>query len=258
MRILYITYHYYPSTLANAKRPYCNVREFVQAGDSVDVVCCGVQKEKITDIHNNKKQLNVVKLKDPLLTLNIYLERTRLGCILSTAISGMMWPDVKILWTMIVAIRINTANYDRVIASILPMSMIAFSYIDHGEIFPMKLNPHTDPRGSFTEIIKLGTGGQVSFSTTVPGITRGNHFHVRKIERFAVIKGRAQIQLRRIGSKEVLNFELDGKEPAYVDMPVWFTHNITNIGEDELYTIFRINEFFDPKDPDTFFEPVED
>jgi UDP-2-acetamido-2,6-beta-L-arabino-hexul-4-ose reductase len=99
-------------------------------------------------------------------------------------------------------------------------------------------------------------GGQVSFSTTHPGITRGNHFHTRKIERFSVIKGEARIQLRRIGTDEVLNFDLSDSEPAYVDMPVWYTHNITNTGSGELYTVFWINEFFDPADPDTFFETV--
>ena len=122
--------------------------------------------------------------------------------------------------------------------------------------FPVKLKQSTDERGSFVETIKLNSGGQVSFSTTKPGITRGNHFHTRKAERFAVIKGKARIQLRRIGTDKVLNFELDGNEPSYVDMPVWYTHNITNVGDDDLYTIFWINEFFDPDDPDTFFEKV--
>ena len=80
--------------------------------------------------------------------------------------------------------------------------------------------------------------GQFSFSTTVPGITRGNHFHTRKAERFAVIQGGARrIQLRKIGTEEVINYELNGEKPAYVDMPIWYTHNITNIGEDELITL---------------------
>jgi UDP-2-acetamido-2,6-beta-L-arabino-hexul-4-ose reductase len=115
---------------------------------------------------------------------------------------------------------------------------------------------NTDDRGTFVETIKSNLGGQVSFSTTKPGITRGNHFHTRKIERFAVIKGKARIQLRRIGTDNILNFDLDGNHPSYVDMPIWYTHNITNVGNDELYTIFWINEFFDPDDSDTFFEKV--
>ena len=129
-------------------------------------------------------------------------------------------------------------------------------YMDIATHFPVKFVEHTDPRGSFVEIIRLGVGGHVSFSTTVPSITRGNHYHTRKIERFAVIKGKALIQLRRIGTDEVLDFYLDGAEPAYVDMPIWYTHNIKNIGDEVLYTNFWINEFYDPNDPDTYFENV--
>jgi UDP-2-acetamido-2,6-beta-L-arabino-hexul-4-ose reductase len=130
-------------------------------------------------------------------------------------------------------------------------------YIDHASFFPFKLKLNTDDRGSFVETVKLNSGGQVSFSTTKPGITRGNHFHTRKAERFAVIKGKARIQLRKIGTDKILSFDLDGAHPSFVDMPVWYTHNITNVGNEELFTIFWINEFYDPKDPDTFFEAVE-
>ncbi|NMC37095.1 MAG: SDR family oxidoreductase [Bacteroidales bacterium] len=130
------------------------------------------------------------------------------------------------------------------------------SYIDHLSLYPVRLKKNTDQRGSFVETVKTGTGGQFSFSSTLPGITRGNHFHTRKIERFIVISGRATIELRKIGTGNVLRFELDGKNPSFVDMPVWFTHNITNTGNEELITLFWINEFFNPDDPDTFFEKV--
>ncbi|WP_265427133.1 NAD-dependent epimerase/dehydratase family protein [Chryseobacterium sp. YIM B08800] len=130
------------------------------------------------------------------------------------------------------------------------------SYIDYKTHYPVKFTQHTDPRGAFVEVIRLGIGGQCSFSTTVPGITRGNHYHTRKIERFAVIKGKALIQLRKIDTDEVLDFYLDGNEPAYVDMPIWYTHNIKNIGEEELYTIFWINEAFNPENADTYFLEV--
>ena len=129
-------------------------------------------------------------------------------------------------------------------------------YMDIKNHFPVKFTQHSDSRGSFVEIIRLGIGGQISFSTTVPGITRGNHFHTRKIERFAVIKGKALIQLRKIGTDEVLDFYLDGDEPAYVDMPIWYTHNIKNIGDEVLYTNFWINEAYNPEDADTYFVEV--
>ena len=123
--------------------------------------------------------------------------------------------------------------------------------------YPVKYTKHTDPRGSFVEIARTQTSGQFSFSTTVPGITRGNHFHTRKAERFAVISGKARIQLRKIGTDHVINYDLDGKEPAYVDMPIWYTHNITNTGDEELITLFWINEPYNPEDADTYFENVE-
>ena len=130
------------------------------------------------------------------------------------------------------------------------------SYMDIAGHFPVVLKLHSDERGSFVETIHLEQGGQVSFSTTRPGITRGNHYHTRKIERFAVIHGKALIQMRRIGTDKVLEFQLDGKNPAYVDMPVWYTHNISNVGDEDLFTIFWINEFYNPEDPDTYFETV--
>ena len=129
-------------------------------------------------------------------------------------------------------------------------------YMDIKNHFPVKFTKHSDSRGAFVEIIRLGIGGQVSFSTTLPGITRGNHFHTRKIERFSVIKGKALIQLRKIGTDEVLDFYLDGEEPAYVDMPIWYTHNIKNIGDEVLYTNFWINEVYNPENADTYFVEV--
>ena len=124
------------------------------------------------------------------------------------------------------------------------------------DYFPRKFVKHTDNRGAFVEIMRANTSGQSSYSTTVPGITRGNHYHTRKVERFAVISGKARIQLRKINTDEVFNYELDGNEPAYVDMPIWYTHNITNIGDTELITLFWINEPYNQEDPDTYFVEV--
>lgn len=130
------------------------------------------------------------------------------------------------------------------------------SYIDLDSHFPFKLKQNNDDRGSFVEIVRLGIGGQFSFSTTNKGITRGNHFHSRKIERFTVIKGKALIQLRRIGTDNIHEFYLDGNEPSFVDMPIWYTHNIKNIGDEVLLTNFWINEPYNPENSDTFYETV--
>lgn len=124
------------------------------------------------------------------------------------------------------------------------------------DYFPRKFTKHSDDRGTFVEIMRASVSGQSSYSTTVPGITRGNHYHTRKVERFAVISGKASIQLRKVDSEEVFEYILDGEQPAYVDMPIWYTHNIKNIGDTELITLFWINEAYDPKDADTFFVEV--
>jgi UDP-2-acetamido-2,6-beta-L-arabino-hexul-4-ose reductase len=129
------------------------------------------------------------------------------------------------------------------------------SYLE-SDYFPVSLKLHQDERGSFVETVKAESAGQFSFSTTKPGITRGNHFHIRKVERFAVINGEAVIRLRKIGTTQVIEYHLSGDRPAYVDIPVWYTHNITNPGKYELVTLFWINEFYNPDDPDTFFEEV--
>ncbi|NJO88259.1 MAG: SDR family oxidoreductase [Chloroflexia bacterium] len=120
--------------------------------------------------------------------------------------------------------------------------------------FPFKLNP--DDRGTFVEITRAGSSGQFSYSTTNPNVTRGNHFHTRKAERFAVIKGKAKISMRRIDCSEVINYIIDGANPAFVDMPIWHTHNITNIGDEELLTLFWINEPYNAENPDTYFVNV--
>ena len=123
--------------------------------------------------------------------------------------------------------------------------------------YPVALTLHSDARGSLFEVVKSGGGGQVFMSTTHPGITRGNHFHTRKIERFLVASGEAEIRLRKLFSNEVTRFQVRGDAPCYVDMPTFHTHHITNTGQSELVTLFWANEIFDPTDPDTFPEQVD-
>jgi len=129
------------------------------------------------------------------------------------------------------------------------------TYMDAAD-WERQLTLNTDDRGSFVEVFKLEKGGQVSFSTTKPGITRGNHYHIRKNEKFCVVSGQASIKLRRIGTDKVIEYPVSGDKPAWVEMPIYHTHNITNVGTAELVTLFWINEHFNPDDPDTFFEEV--
>nr|WP_230416671.1 NAD-dependent epimerase/dehydratase family protein [Micromonospora tarapacensis] len=124
--------------------------------------------------------------------------------------------------------------------------------------YPLPLPRHADPRGELTEVVKSHGGqGQTFCSTSHPEVTRGEHFHLAKVERFAVLRGSAEISLRRVGHDEVVRFPVDGDSPVVVDMPTMWIHKIVNTGRGELLTLFWVNELFDPERPDTYAEPVE-
>lgn len=121
--------------------------------------------------------------------------------------------------------------------------------------FPLKMN--VDERGSFTELIKTAAHGQVSVNISKPGIIKGQHWHHTKWEFFMVVSGKGLIQQRKVGSDEVLNFEVSGEKIEAVHMLPGYTHNIINLSEtDDLVTVMWANELFDPAHPDTFFDPV--
>lgn len=121
--------------------------------------------------------------------------------------------------------------------------------------FDLKMN--VDSRGSFTEVLKTAECGQFSVNVSKPGITKGQHWHNTKWELFIVVSGRALIQQRRIGSDEVLNFEVSGEKIQAVHMLPGYTHNIINLSDtEELVTLMWANERFDPHKPDTFYEEV--
>lgn len=130
----------------------------------------------------------------------------------------------------------------------------AYRYPAH---YPVALTLREDPRGSLFEAVRTTHGGQCFLSTTRPGITRGNHYHRSKLERFLVVQGEAVIRIRRLFSDEVREFAVSGERPAYVDMPAFHTHNITNTGSGMLLTLFWSHEVFDPARPDTYAEVVQ-
>lgn len=119
-----------------------------------------------------------------------------------------------------------------------------------------KLEIKSDERGNLIEIFKFPDIGQIFYSTTNPGFTRGNHYHNRKIERFCVVEGSALIRLRNRQTNEIKEYMVSGKNPEVVEMTLNWTHNIKNIGEGGMKLLVWVNEVFDPEDPDTFFEEV--
>ncbi len=119
-----------------------------------------------------------------------------------------------------------------------------------------KLEIKGDERGNFIEVFKFPGAGQVSYSTTKPGIVRGNHYHTRKKEKFCVIEGEALIRLRNKDTNEIKEYRVSGNEPEIVEMTVGWTHNIKNVGDTEMKLLIWVNEAFNPDDPDTFAEEV--
>jgi len=120
--------------------------------------------------------------------------------------------------------------------------------------YPLKMN--VDARGSFTEIIRTPDRGQFSVNVSKPGITKGNHWHHTKNEKFLVVSGRGVIRFRRLDSDEVLEYYVSGDKLEAVDIPTGYTHNIENLGDTDLVTFMWASEPFDPDRPDTFFEIV--
>jgi UDP-2-acetamido-2,6-beta-L-arabino-hexul-4-ose reductase len=123
-----------------------------------------------------------------------------------------------------------------------------------GFSYPLKMN--VDERGSFTEFLKSPDRGQVSINISKPGITKGQHWHHTKNEKFLVVSGKGVIRFRKIDEEKVYEYFVSGDKLEVVDIPVGYTHNIENLGETDMVTVMWVNEVFDPEHPDTFFLPV--
>ncbi|MDN5290080.1 MAG: UDP-2-acetamido-2,6-beta-L-arabino-hexul-4-ose reductase [Anaerophaga sp.] len=122
--------------------------------------------------------------------------------------------------------------------------------------FSYELKMNVDQRGSFTEFIKTPDRGQVSVNISKPGITKGNHWHHTKNEKFLVVSGKGVIRFRKIDSEEVLEYFVSGDKMEVVDIPTGYTHNIENLGDTDMVTIMWANESFDPQKPDTYYLEV--
>lgn len=122
--------------------------------------------------------------------------------------------------------------------------------------FPRNLIRHSDERGCLFEAVKGGSAGQTFLSWTEPQVTRGNHFHINKIERFLVLEGDAVIRIRPVLENQVWEYRVTGDQPSIIDMPTLHTHSIQNISNRPLLTLFWTNEVFNPDNPDTFADIV--
>jgi UDP-2-acetamido-2,6-beta-L-arabino-hexul-4-ose reductase len=201
--------------------------EFIYVGNLVEKICKLITSQAI----NNQKMViktdKRIKVSDILSKLMLFKE---------SYMGASILPELR------TSFDINLFNTFR-------------SYIDYNNLL-QQLNLNTDNRGFLFEIIKELTGGQVFFSLTKPGVIRGNHFHTRKIERFCVVSGNAIIHLRRIGYNKIIEYKVTGNDPTAIDIPIYHTHNIENIGKSDLLTLFWSNDIFNPEAPDTYIEKV--
>lgn len=129
------------------------------------------------------------------------------------------------------------------------------SYLEENN-FSYKLKMNTDNRGSFTELFKSIDRGQISVNIAKPGITKGNHWHHTKNEKFVVVSGKGLIQFRKIDDSKIIEYHVTGDDITVVDIPVGYTHNIINEGDTELITVMWCNELYDKEKPDTYFMEV--
>ena len=198
--------------------------ELIHVQDLVEILFHAIEGDTQGDVRITGSEMSVVDAVDRLTALyNEYMINSRL-------------PDLS-------------DDFDRNLFN----SLRGFISNDARVVIPEK---HSDDRGWLVEAIKAGSGGQCFVSTTKSGITRGNHFHRRKVERFFILQGRAEVKIRRLFTDEVVTYDLNGEEPSYVDIPTLHTHSITNIGNQELIVLFWADEFFDPENTDTYFESV--
>jgi UDP-2-acetamido-2,6-beta-L-arabino-hexul-4-ose reductase len=130
------------------------------------------------------------------------------------------------------------------------------SYLDEQQ-FIYDLTMHEDHRGSFTEILKTANEGQISVNISKPGITKGNHYHHTKNEKFIVVSGEGLIRFRKVDCDQIIEYRVSGKKIQVVDIPPGYAHSIVNIGNDDLVTVMWASEWFDPKNPDTYPMEVE-
>jgi len=124
--------------------------------------------------------------------------------------------------------------------------------------FSYDLTMHKDNRGSFTEFVRTKCNGQFSVNISKPGITKGNHWHHTKNEKFLVVAGSGVIRFRKIDCDEIIEYFVSGEKMEVVDIPVGYTHNIENLGDSDMVTLMWANESFDPNNPDTYYLEVQE
>ena len=211
-----------------------------------------------------------VQINDPSLVMNlVYIDdvvNELINALIGTENKDKVYCEVSVVHTIQlgeIVDLLNSFKNSRIDKSVPNMTdeftkklySTYLSYLPESQ-FSYDLKMNVDQRGSFTEFIRTPDRGQVSINVSKPGITKGNHWHHTKNEKFLVVSGTGIIRFRKINTTEVIEYVVSGEKMEVVDIPVGYTHSIENIGESDMVTVMWVNESFDPKQPDTYFLEV--
>ena len=204
----------------------------IHAGAAVELLHAGAAAELMLDCVDEAREGELRAAGTPLSVAELHERLVELG----RAMDADVFPDLSDSLTVQLY---NTYRFARFPAP-----------------YPVRLPSNADARGELFEAARGGGGGQTFLSWTKPGIERGNHFHRRKVERFLVVQGQAEIRVRQVFADEVHRFAVRGEEPMAIDMPTLHSHSIVNTGDTPLLTLFWAHEVFDSKDTDTYMQTV--
>jgi UDP-2-acetamido-2,6-beta-L-arabino-hexul-4-ose reductase len=224
----------------------------------VATFCHNVARDLPISISDPARELDLVHVDDVIAAFRSELDGTMLGGVVYRKAEPAHRVSLGRLADMLKSFRqmrqtLIVPDFGNVFTHKLYGTLLSYLEVDD---FAYDLTKRSDPRGSLAEFVKSPPFGQIFVSRTKPGITRGNHFHHLKTEKFLVLEGQAIIRFRHIDSDEVIEYPVGGEMYRVVDIPPGYTHSIENIGEGTLVTLFWASEIFDPERPDTVWEEV--
>jgi len=220
--------------------------------------CYNVTRELPVQVNDASVELTLVYIDDVVNQFVKHLDENGLEGVVSAQVSPVYKKTLGEIQALLMAFKksrteLTVPRVGRGFERALYATYLSFLPTDK---FSYELKGHQDDRGTFYEFVKTLDSGQFSISTTVPGITRGNHYHNTKNEKFLVIKGEASIKHRQIHGDEVIEYKVSDKKMEVVEMIPGYTHDITNIGDSEMVLLLWANETFDRENPDTYFLKV--
>jgi UDP-2-acetamido-2,6-beta-L-arabino-hexul-4-ose reductase len=224
----------------------------------VATFCYNIARDLPITISDSQKEIELIYIDDVIDALISELKPSQ--------IVGVVYRDVEPVYTVTLGTLAKTIMSFRDSRQnlLLPsfenhfVRKLYATYLSYLEPmnFSYNLTKRIDARGCLAEVLKSQSFGQIFISRTAPGVTRGNHYHNSKTEKFLVVEGQASVQFRSVYDREVIEYLVNGEEMKIVDIPPGYTHSIQNIGSSELVTLFWASELFDPTKPDTYLLDV--